>query len=40
MKNKKPVKKAPKKPCKKHEYSLLYNDGENCINCGARRPGR
>ena len=28
-----------RKPCAqgKHEYAMVYNEGQNCINCGARR---
>ena len=28
-----------RKPCApgKHEYTRLYNEGQNCINCGERR---
>lgn len=27
----------PDRPCKQHEYAMIYNDGAHCIHCGAQR---
>ena len=29
---------SPVVSCERCEYSLLYNDGQNCINCGKQIP--
>ena len=38
QKPRKPSRIEKRKPCApgKHEYTRLYNDGQNCINCGER----
>lgn len=38
-KPRKPSRIEKRKPCApgKHEYTRLYNEGRNCINCGERR---